>query len=502
MFNLIYLQPAPYGVKIIYLKQISMLLKQTKIVATVSDRKCEVEFIKELFDAGMNVVRINTAHQMPEDTLKVINNVKKVSDRIPILIDTKGPEIRTTKVENDIDFKIGDKVSFVGEPEGRSTKECICASYDNFVEEIPVGSKILIDDGELAFEVLEKKDNKLHCYVLNDGTLGSKKSINVPGVAIALPSLTSKDRDYIQFAIDQEVAFIAHSFVRSKEDVLDIKNILDEQNSNVKIIAKIENKQGVENIDEILDHAYGVMVARGDLGIEIPAEQIPAIQKRLVKKCVARRKPVIVATQMLYTMINNPRPTRAEVSDVANAIYEGTDAIMLSGETAFGKYPVESVATMTKIAQQVEAGKKDYKEPSDKAIKNKITGHLAKAAIQATSKLPIKCIIADSKTGGTIRNLAAFRGKLPILAFCYDTNLMRELALTYGVKPYFLSKRNSTDKFYRSLTETVLEEGQIEKDDTVVVVAGNFGHDSGASFIEISTIGNLAERAKQKTQKE
>ncbi len=478
-----------------------MLLKQTKIVATISDRKCDIDFIKELFEAGMNVVRINTAHQTTEDTLKVIKNVRKVSNRIPILIDTKGPEIRTTKTEDEISLKKGDKILFKGNPDKTSTKECIFASYEKFAEEVPVGSTILIDDGELAFNVLSKKDNSLECEILNDGKFSSKKSINVPGVPISLPSLTQKDREYIQFAIDQDLAFIAHSFVRSKEDVLDIQKILDEQNSTVKIIAKIENQQGVDNIDEILDHAYGVMVARGDLGIEIPAAQIPGIQKMLVKKCVAHRKPVIVATQMLYTMINNPRPTRAEVSDVANAIYEGTDAIMLSGETAFGKYPVESIKTMTKIAQQVEASKKDYKEPTDKTIKNKISGHLAKAAIQATSKLPIKSVIADSMTGRTIRNLAAFRGKLPILAFCYGAKLMRELALSYGVKTYYLNKGNSTDKFYESLTKVLIDEKELSPEDMVVVVAGNFGHDNGASFIEISTIEKLSQRSEKKTQK-
>jgi len=476
-----------------------MLLKQTKIVATISDRKCDIEFVKELFDAGMNVVRINTAHQTLEDTLKVINNVRQVSDRIPILIDTKGPEIRTTIAHEEISLKQDQIIHFKGDPMGISTSECICATYNKFVNEVPVGSQILIDDGELAFLVLSKDNEKLTCKVLNDGDLGSRKSINVPEVAIALPSLTSKDRDYIQFAIDHNVAFIAHSFVRTKQDVIDIQKILDENDSKVKIIAKIENKQGVDNIDEILDHAYGIMVARGDLGIEIPAERIPGIQKKLVKKCIERRKPVIVATQMLYTMIQNPRPTRAEVSDVANAIYEGTDAIMLSGETAYGKYPIESVKTMTKIAQQVEKNKKDFKEPSEKALHNKLSGHLAKAAIQATVKLPVKCVVADSMTGRTIRNLAAFRGKLPILAFCYDKRLMRELALTYGVRTYFLSQRNSTDQFYHSLTKILLEEGKIEQNDTIVVVAGNFGPGNGASFIEISTIDSLSKRSRKDT---
>jgi pyruvate kinase len=471
-----------------------MLLKHTKIVATISDRNCDVDFIKELFDAGMNVVRLNTAHQSFEDSLKVIKNVRQVSDRIPILVDTKGPEIRTTKTNDDIFVVQGEKISFKGNPDAITTKECIYTSYPNFVEEVPVGSKILIDDGEIAFNVISKKDDCLECEVLNDGKLGSRKSINIPGVSVALPSLTSKDIDYIKFAIDQDVAFIAHSFVRTKQDVLDIQKILDQYNSDVKIIAKIENQQGVDNIDEILDYAYGIMVARGDLGIEIAAEKIPPIQKLLIKKCIARRKPVIVATQMLYTMTHNPRPTRAEVSDVANAIFEGTDAIMLSGETAYGKYPVEAVKTMTRIAQEVEKGKKFYKEPPNKALHNLISGHLAKAAIEATDKLPVKCIVADSIAGRTIRNLSAFRGKLPILAFCYEKKLMRVLSLSYGVYTYFISKRNSTDEFYHIMTKVLLENGVVNKEDLIVVLAGNFGPGGGASFIEISTIEGLASR--------
>jgi pyruvate kinase len=472
-----------------------MLSKHTKIVATISDRKCDVEFIQELYDAGMNVVRLNTAHQSFEESLKVIQNVRKVSNRIPILVDTKGPEIRTTKAESDIFLNQGDIIQFKGSPEELSTAKCICTSYPKFAQEVPVGSKILIDDGEIAFKVVSKEGDLLECEALNDGKLGSRKSINIPGVSVALPSLTSKDIEYIKFAVDQNVAFIAHSFVRSKQDIIDIQEILDEYGSDVRIIAKIENQQGVDNIDEILDHAYGIMVARGDLGIEIPAERIPGIQKKLIKKCIASRKPVIVATQMLHTMIYNPRPTRAEVTDVANAIFEGTDAIMLSGETAYGKYPVDAVKTMTRIAQEVEHAKKGYKEPSNKALHNKISGHLAKSAVEATSKLPIKCIVADSMAGRTIRNLSAFRGKLPIIAFCYDKKLMRVLSLSYGVYTFYINKRNSTDEFYRVITETLLQDGLLSKEDLIVVLAGNFGPGGGASFIEISTLEGLASRS-------
>jgi len=344
-----------------------MLLKQTKIVTTISDRKCDVPFLKELFEAGMNVVRLNTAHQTTKDALRVINNVRLVSDRIPILIDTKGPEIRTTKTKGTILLKEGETIIFKGDPEVLSTSECICASYKDFVNETPKNSCILIDDGELAFTVIDKNENELICRIENEGVLGNRKGINVPGVSFSLPSVSDKDIRFIDFAVEQDVSFIAHSFVRSKKDLLAVQKHLDKRKSNIKIIAKIENQQGVDNIDEILDHCYGIMVARGDLGIEMPYEEIPGVQKFLENKCMNRRKPVIVATQMLHSMIENPRPTRAEVSDVANAIYDGTDAIMLSGETAYGEYPVEAVRTMTRIAQTVEKEKKVHKAPSDEA---------------------------------------------------------------------------------------------------------------------------------------
>ncbi|MBN1251838.1 MAG: pyruvate kinase [Bacteroidales bacterium] len=476
-----------------------MLLKQTKIVATISDKRCDIPFLKELFDAGMNVVRLNTAHQSTEQSLKVIENVRKVSERIAILIDTKGPEIRTSVTETKIKLIKGNEILFKSGADFLSTEKCIYTTYNDFVKDVPVGKTILIDDGELAFKVISKDNEQLNCLILNDGELGSRKSINLPGILISLPSLSEKDKKFIEFAVEQDVAFIAHSFVRTKEDVLAVQHILDKHKSNIKIIAKIENQEGVDNIDEILDYAYGAMIARGDLGIEIPAEEIPGIQKMLIKSCVSRRKPVIVATQMLYSMIENPRPTRAEVSDIATAIYEGTDAIMLSGETAYGLYPVESVKIMTKIAKHVEKNKKPFKKPSDKALHNKILGILAKAAVEATTELDIKCIVADSLTGGTIRNLASYRGKLPVFAFCYDKKLARELSLSYGVKTYFTSMRNSTDEFFNTLTSVLLKEGKILPQDLIAVVAGNFGPGQGASFIEISTIESLASRAAKQT---
>ena len=393
-----------------------MLLKQTKIVASISDRRCDVDFIKQLFEAGMNVVRMNTAHASREGFEALIANVRTVSNRIAILMDTKGPEVRTTANEEPIPYKIGEKVKIVGNPELETTRECIAVSYPNFVHDLNIGGTILIDDGDLELEVIDKTADYLLCEVKNEATLGSRKSVNVPGVRINLPSLTEKDRNNILYAIEKDIDFIAHSFVRNRQDVLDIRAILDAHNSDIKIIAKIENQEGVDNIDEILEVADGVMVARGDLGIEVPQERIPGIQRVLIRKCILAKKPVIVATQMLHTMINNPRPTRAEVTDIANAIYYRTDALMLSGETAYGKYPVDAVKTMTKIAAQAEKDKleeNDIRIPLDENS-NDVTAFLAKQAVKATSKLKIRAIITDSYSG---RTYAGTRKRAGIL-FC------------------------------------------------------------------------------------
>ena len=279
-----------------------MLLKQTKIVASISDRRCDVDFIKQLFEAGMNVVRMNTAHASREGFEALIANVRTVSNRIAILMDTKGPEVRTTANEEPIPYKIGEKVKIVGNPELETTRECIAVSYPNFVHDLNIGGTILIDDGDLELEVIDKTADYLLCEVKNEATLGSRKSVNVPGVRINLPSLTEKDRNNILYAIEKDIDFIAHSFVRNRQDVLDIRAILDAHNSDIKIIAKIENQEGVDNIDEILEVADGVMVARGDLGIEVPQERIPGIQRVLIRKCILAKKPVIVATQMLHTL--------------------------------------------------------------------------------------------------------------------------------------------------------------------------------------------------------
>lgn len=472
--------------------------KYTKIVASISDRRCDIEFLKQLYDAGMNVVRMNTAHASQEGFDEIINNVRTVSNKIAILMDTKGPEVRTTANAEPIPYSIGDKVKVVGNPDLETTRECIAVSYPNFVRDLSIGGKILIDDGDLELKVVEKHDDYLLCEVENEATLGSRKSVNVPGVRINLPSLTEKDRNNILYAIEKDIDFIAHSFVRNKQDVLDIQKILDEHNSSIKIIAKIENQEGVDNIDEILEVAYGIMVARGDLGIEVPQERIPGIQRVLIKKCILAKKPVIVATQMLHTMINNPRPTRAEVTDIANAIYYRTDALMLSGETAYGKYPVEAVKTMATIAAQAE---KDKLEENDiriplNAENNDVTAFLAKQAVKATTRLNIRAILTDSYTGRTARYVAAFRGKYPVLAMCYNEKTMRLLALSYGVLPIFLEEKDDAQHYFFAALDLLMQEGRLERKDMIAYLSGSFGEGGGTTFLEINKVGTILDKAK------
>lgn len=463
-------------------------MKHTKIVATISDQRCEVEFIRSLYNAGMNVVRLNTAHLDAEGLHNIITNTREVSENIAILMDTKGPEVRTTVLEKNLQLKIGQKIKIQGNKNAKSNEECISLSYDKIVQDISVGSNILIDDGEIDLKVIDKNGEFLFCEVLNNGELGSRKSVNVPGVRINLPSLTEKDIVNIQHAIDYDVDFIAHSFVRSAQDVADIQQILDKAESKIKIIAKIENQEGVENINEILEVVYGVMVARGDLGIEIAQEKIPGIQRHLIRECVKAKKPVIVATQMLHSMIKYPRPTRAEVTDIANAIYYRTDALMLSGETAYGEYPLESVRTMSSIAHEAEKTKltsNDIRVPfSDDD--HDVTAFLSKQAVKAASRVNTKAVLTDSSTGRTARILAAFRGKNPVYAQCYSKRTMRELALSYGVFPSYLAKNNTRNEYLSKFVEDLVDKKLIKPKDLILYLGGSYGV-GGGNFIEILT---------------
>ena len=464
-------------------------MKRTKIVATISDKRCEIGFLRELYEAGMNVVRLNTAHQTLDEAMKVVRNVRAVSDQIALLIDTKGPEVRTCDIVVPVRVEKGEIIFMTGD-RTLVAEKLIHVSYEHFVRDVQIGDKILVDDGDVELLVRDKKENCLELEASNPGEIKDKKSINVPGVNMHLESLSDKDRKFIQFAMDNKLDFIAHSFVRNKQDVMEIQQILDEQHSNIKIIAKIENQEGVNHIDEILDHVYGVMVARGDLAIEIDAEKIPLIQRYIVNKCIESKKPVIIATQMLHTMIDHPRPTRAEVSDIANAVFSGTDAIMLSGETAYGDYPLEAVKVMSRVAEANESILPPDANRNLVRINNEITAALARVAVRMTTMLPIKAIVVDTNSGRTARYLSAFRGGLPVYARCYDEHVMRELALSFGVRPYFSVKPHSRDEFMRDIPQVLLQNGY-QPEDQILVIGGSFGHVRGASFLEVCKISDI-----------
>lgn len=480
-------------------------MKKTKIVATMSDFRCTEEFVKNLFDAGMDVVRVNSAHVSEEGATHIVETVHRVNPAIPIMIDTKGPEIRVTTIAdeygNSINFRPGDRVAVRGsDGSDKTTRKVVYMNVPNIV--VPVGARMLIADGELEIRVVEKTAEELICEFVVGGAMRSRKSVNVPSVSINLPSVTEKDRRFIEWAVKNDVDFIAHSFVRSARDIKAVQDILDAHGSKIKIISKIENREGLDNIDEIIEASYGIMVARGDLGVELPAEAIPNAQRRIVERCIAAKRPVIIATQMLYSMVRSPRPTRAEVSDVASAIYERVDAVMLSDETAMGDYPVEAVSTMSRVAREIEKDETHFTPMIDMnmvSVNHEITAQLARSAVRASTNLPIRYVVLDTATGRTGRYLAAFRGRCQVLAVCYTRHAQRILALSYGVVP-ILREQQSHERyqdryhFVIDALDFIQRKHAIEPTDLLAVVGGSFDSKYGASYLEISSAERFRER--------
>ena len=468
-------------------------MKQTKIVCSISDRRCDVDFIRGLFNAGMNVVRMNTAHATPDGIRSIIRNTRAVSPHIGILIDTKGPEVRTTDVESPIEYKTGDVVRIFGRPEMNTTHDIINVSFPDFAKDVKVGDIILFDDGAIGMKVMGIEGPAVYVEVQNDGVLGAHKSVNVPGEHIDLPALTEKDKRNVNLAIEEDIDFIAHSFVRSADDVHAVQKILDERHSDIKIISKIENQEGVDNIDEIINASYGIMVARGDLGIEVPVEKIPGIQRMIIRKCVERHKPVIVATQMLHTMITNPRPTRAEVTDIANAIYSNTDALMLSGETASGKYPLEAVKTMAAVAEQAENDRNSFDAMYNVPLNEHCSQRefLSHSAIESTRLLGIEGIITASKSGYTARCLATYRGPKPILAICYNDKLQRWLNLSYGVIAVRQKEKASSGEIFNAALRMLRQKGYVTNEDKVAYLSGALDSlGDGTTLLEMIKVGD------------
>ena len=465
-------------------------MKKTKIVATMSDFRCTEEFVKQLFDAGMDVVRVNSAHVSEDGATHIVETVHRVNPAIPIMIDTKGPEIRVTTIAdeygNSINFRPGDRVAVRGsDGSDFTTRKVVYMNVPSIVSDIPVGARMLIADGELEIRVVGKNDTELDCEFVVGGAMRSRKSVNVPGVSIDLPSVTEKDRRFIEWAVKNDVDFIAHSFVRSARDIRAVQDILDAHGSTIKII----------------EASYGIMVARGDLGVELPAEVIPNTQRRIVEKCICAKRPVIIATQMLYSMVKSPRPTRAEVSDVASAIYERVDAVMLSDETAMGDFPVQSVETMARIAREIERDETHFKPMIDidmVSVNHEITAQLARSAVRASTNLPIKYVVLDTKTGRTGRYLAAFRGRKTVMAVCYQLHAQRILALSYGGVP-ILRNQELSDRYHFLVDalEFLDQYRKLDDGDLMAIVGGSFGPDGGASYVEIANVQNIRKRNEE-----
>lgn len=476
-------------------------MRKTKIVCTIGPASESIEKLTQLMEAGMNVARLNFSHGNFEEHGERIKNIREAASKtgknIAILLDTKGPEIRTHNMQDGSIELISGSSSIISMTEVEGTPEKFSITYEGLIEDVEVGSKILLDDGLIGLEVeqIDKPNGLIHVKVLNSGTLKNKKGVNVPGVSVNLPGITEKDAQDIVFGIEQNVDFIAASFVRRASDVLEIRQLLEEKDaSNIQIIPKIENQEGVDNIDEILEISDGLMVARGDLGVEIPAEEVPLVQKNLIKKCNALGKPVITATQMLDSMQRNPRPTRAEASDVANAIFDGTDAIMLSGETAAGTYPVEAVQTMHNIASRAESAL-DHKKilsAQSKDSEHTITDAIGQSVAHTALNLDVNAIITATESGHTARMISKYRPKAPIVAVTANDHVLRRLSLVWGVHAQLGQDSQSTDDMLENAVDVSINSGFVSHGDLVVITAGVPVSESGTTNImKIHVVGDI-----------
>jgi pyruvate kinase len=472
-------------------------MRKTKIICTLGPSAESEEVLRELILAGMDVARFNFSHADHEEHLGRLKTIEKLREELGIpvatLLDTKGPEIRIGTFKNDMKVQLTEGQTFTltsRDVEGDET--IVSISYQNLIQDIKAGNTILIDDGLIEMLVKEVTDTDIICEVKNSGTISNRKGVNVPGVELSMPYISEKDRNDILFGIEKNYDFIAASFVRTAKDVLDIRKILDSKNSKIKIIAKIENLQGVENIDEIIKAADGIMIARGDMGVEIPYEEVPVIQKMIIKKVYNSSKQVITATQMLDSMMKNPRPTRAETTDVANAIYDGTSAIMLSGETAAGKYPVEALKTMVKIAMRAEADI-DYKKRfrmQDVSQNPDITDAISRATVTTAHDLNAKMIITVTTSGRTARVISRFRPQCQILGCTTDPVICRQLNLSWGVTPLLMPVEHDTFELFDHAIQVVEESGYLQDGELAVLTAGlPLGMSGTTNLIKVQVAG-------------
>lgn len=462
-------------------------MKKTKIVCTMGPNTNDLDIMRKLVQEGMDIARFNFSHGSHEEQKGRMDALKKIrreeGKHIAILLDTKGPEIRTGLLKDEKKVELVEGETFILTTEdivGDNTRVSI--TYEGLVEDAEIGGRILIDDGLIELVVEEIKGNDIICKVINGGELGQRKGVNVPNVPIRLPAITEKDKEDIRFGVQQDVDFIAASFVRNADCIHQIKDLLRECGAPyTPVIAKIENAEGIDNLDEILEVADGIMVARGDLGVEIPAEEVPYIQKMMINKCKECYKPVITATQMLDSMMRNPRPTRAEVTDVANAVYDGTDAVMLSGETAQGKYPVEALRMMVQICENTEMHL-DHEVILAKMEKQSMkdtSSALGYATVSTAVNLDAKCIIAPTGSGATARIISKFQPKMELLAVSPNQRALRRMQIYWGVRPYESMVQDTLEAICDSSIDVAKEKGFVEAGDVTVLTGGMPSHHVG-----------------------
>ncbi len=479
-----------------------MKKKSTKIIATIGPASDSKQTLSKLYSEGMDVARLNFSHGTYEYFENLINTIREVSDEITVLLDTKGPEIRTGELDGGVcELLEGDEV--------RVTTECIVGDKTQFtinyqkLDQIEIGSKILIDDGLLEFEVTGKSPKGRILKVLNGGELGSRKTVSIQGHMVDLKFISKKDKEDILFGIEQDIDVVAASFVRTPEDVKELRKLLDSNGGeHILIISKIEHPLAVDNIDEIIELSDGIMVARGDLGVEVPLYKVPEIQEQIIRKCNLKGKPVIVATQMLESMKSNPRPTRAEVNDVAQAIMQGSDVVMLSGETASGKYPVQAVKMMTQIADNYDPIVIEKAHVRNKhyftGFKHSISTFITKSAYEASYNLPVNALLIPTESGFSARQVSKFRPSCPIYALAYSKRIMRQLNLSWGVIPVLNDDTSTQPKelIHHSIVKCYNDK-LISKTDKVVVTAGHILRDSGHSnILEVFNVSDVLDSIK------
>ncbi|HAG10910.1 MAG TPA: pyruvate kinase [Desulfotomaculum sp.] len=452
-------------------------MKRTRIVSTIGPASGEISILEKMMNAGLDVARLNFSHGTREEHLEKITAVReaavKTGKNIAVLMDTRGPEVRLGRLERPVQLNAGQCVVLV--PEGcQPGKNCLPVSYADLSRDVKPGNKIILADGQIELKVISTGMDVVECEIIHGGEISGQKGVNLPEVNLGLPFMSDEDRADILFGIRHGVDFIALSFVRAEQDILTVRKILEEENSHAQVIAKIESREGLANLSGIIRSSDGIMVARGDLGIYLPVEEVPLVQKEIVKMCSEAGKPVIVATQMLETMINNPSPTRAEVSDVANAILDGADAVMLSGETAIGRHPVESVEIMKRIAERVENSlpHDEILAQKNRGINHTVTDAISHATVTTARDLEAAAIITSTQTGYTALMISKYRPRAPIIAVTPYNEVLRRMALFWGVQPLLIESFQNTDQMIDSSIRSSLNSGMVKSGDLVVVTAG------------------------------